>query len=93
MALMNGPLSQRPTTRRHLLEIGGLSMLGLGTGDLLRLREAAAARAPRARSCVFVFLFGGPSPIDLWDMKPGAPVEVRGEFNGISTNLPGVRVC
>ena len=93
MALMNGPLSQRPTTRRHLLEIGGLSMLGLGTGDLLRLREAAAARAPRARSCVFVFLFGGPSHIDLWDMKPGAPVEVRGEFNGISTNQPGVRVC
>ena len=68
-------------------------MLGLGTGDLLRLREAAAARAPRARSCVFVFLFGGPSHIDLWDMKPGAPVEVRGEFNGISTNQPGVRVC
>ncbi|GIT29397.1 MAG: hypothetical protein Ct9H300mP1_14430 [Planctomycetaceae bacterium] len=55
------PVSANPTTRRHLLEIGGLSMLGLGTGDLLRLREAAAARAPRARSCVFVFLFGAPA--------------------------------
>jgi len=78
-----------------MLEVGGLSMLGLGTGDLLRLRQAAAAGelAPRARSCVFVFLFGGPSHIDLWDMKPGAAVEVRGEFNSISTREPTVRIC
>ncbi|HAA50921.1 MAG TPA: DUF1501 domain-containing protein, partial [Planctomycetaceae bacterium] len=61
-------MSGQQTTRRHMLEIGGLSVLGLGTGDLLRLREAAAAQAPRAKSCVFVFLFGGPSHIDLWDM-------------------------
>ena len=70
-------------------------MLGLGTGDLLRLRQHAAAGtlAPRAQSCVFVFLFGGPSHIDLWDMKPAAPVEVRGEFNSIATREPTVRIC
>ncbi|MBQ17251.1 MAG: hypothetical protein CMJ65_09010 [Planctomycetaceae bacterium] len=85
-------------SRRHLLEIGGLSLLGLGTGDLLGLRRLAAAgrgvpAAPRARSCVFVFLFGGPSHIDLWDMKPEAPVEVRGEFRGVSTSVAGIRLC
>ncbi len=81
-----------------MLEIGGLSLLGLGTGDLLGLRRLAAARRavptpPRARSCVFLFLFGGPSHIDLWDMKPGAPVEVRGEFTGVSTAVPGIHLC
>ena len=66
-------LSQR-TTRRHVLEIGGLSLLGLGTGDLIRLRQAAAdgqlsKAAPRAKSCVFLFLFGGPSQLESFDMK------------------------
>jgi hypothetical protein len=42
---------------------------------------------------VFIFLFGGPSHIDLWDMKPEAPVEIRGEFQSIPTNVPGIRVC
>ncbi|MFP6768842.1 MAG: DUF1501 domain-containing protein, partial [Planctomycetaceae bacterium] len=70
----------------------------LGSGDLLGLRRLAAAGrevpvAPRARSCVFVFLFGGPSHIDLWDMKPEAPVEVRGEFRGVSTAVAGIRIC
>ncbi len=51
------------------------------------------ASVPRARSCVFIFLFGGPSHIDLWDMKPEAPAEVRGEFNPIATNVPGIAIC
>jgi hypothetical protein len=42
---------------------------------------------------VFIFLFGGPSHIDLWDMKPGAPAEVRGEFRSIATKTPGIRAC
>ena len=42
---------------------------------------------------MFLFLFGGPSHIDLWDMKPAAPLEVRGEFKSIATSVPGIRVC
>ena len=87
-------MSQPVATRRHLLEIGGLSMLGLGTGDLLQLRKASADQKNQpARSCVFVFLFGGPSQIDLWDMKPEAPVEVRGDFRSIATSQPTIRIC
>ena len=47
----------------------------------------------RAKSCVFIFLFGGPSHIDLWDMKPSAPVEIRGEFQPVSTSVPGIQMC
>jgi len=69
-------------------------MLGLGTGDLLQLRKASADQKNQpARSCVFVFLFGGPSQIDLWDMKPEAPVEVRGDFRSIATSQPTIRIC
>jgi len=69
-------------------------MLGLGTGDLLQLRKASADQTNQpARSCVFVFLFGGPSQIDLWDMKPEAPVEVRGDFRSIATSQPTIRIC
>jgi hypothetical protein len=74
-------------SRRTWLRAGGLSLLGLSTADLARLRAAPAS------SCIFLFLFGGPSQIDLWDMKPRAPVEVRGEFQPIATSVPGVQVC
>ncbi len=47
----------------------------------------------RINSCVFVFLFGGPSHIDLWDMKPQAPVEIRGEFQPAATKVPGIQLC
>ena len=84
--------------RRELIRIGGLSLLGLGSAQLDRLRaEAPAANtAPpkqRAKSCIFLFLFGGPSQVDLWDMKPNAPPEIRGEFNPIATNVPGIQIC
>lgn len=82
-------------TRRELLRVGGLGAFGLA--DLARLRAASAA-APAAErrrhnSCVFFFLFGGPSQIDLWDMKPAAPAEVRGEFKPAPTKAPGIQVC
>ncbi len=86
--------------RRKVLCAGGLGLLGLTSFDLARLRAAALAReenqagAPkqRAKSCVFIFLFGGPSHIDLWDMKPNAPSNVRGEFRPVETNVPGIQV-
>jgi hypothetical protein len=84
-------------TRRELLRVGGLSLLGLSQLDLPRLRAGPAPTPVVARrrrhACVFFFLFGGPSHIDLWDMKPAAPVEVRGEFRPATTRVPGVRVC
>ncbi|MCI0462169.1 MAG: DUF1501 domain-containing protein [Gemmataceae bacterium] len=84
-------------TRREFLRAGALSLLGLSLSDLARLR-AAATPSPtttrrRRNSCVFLFLFGGPSHIDLWDMKPAAPDQIRGEFRPVATRVPGVQVC
>ena len=85
------------STRREILRAGALSALGMTSLDLSRLRAATSADAPaakhRANSCVFVFLFGGPSHIDLWDMKPKAPLEIRGEFRPIDTAVPGIQLC
>ncbi|MEZ6072946.1 MAG: DUF1501 domain-containing protein [Pirellulales bacterium] len=82
--------------RRKLLHVGGLSLLGLNTLDLAQLRAQSPlnslANPHRVNSCVFVFLFGGPSHIDLWDMKPNAPAEVRGEFNPANTCVPGIQI-
>jgi hypothetical protein len=83
-------------SRRELLQIGGLSLLGLGAVDLARLRAlpaTPAAAARRRNACVFLFLFGGPSHIDLWDMKPAAPAEIRGAFRPAATCVPGIQVC
>jgi hypothetical protein len=87
---------RRGVTRRELLRIGGLTAMGLTMSDLVLLRAWAGSEAPsqpRAQSCVFIFLFGGPSHIDLWDMKPEAPAEIRGEFRPIDTAIPGIQLC
>jgi hypothetical protein len=76
--------------------LGGLSFgaIGFGLPDLLRLRaRSAERRVARARSCIFIFLNGGASHIDMWDMKPAAPAEVRGEFSPIATSTPGIQFC
>jgi len=83
-------------TRRELLRAGGLSLLGLTTSDLAWLRAAPAppqTQRRRRNSCVFLFLFGGPSQIDLWDMKPAAPAEIRGDFRPTATSVPGIQIC
>ena len=90
---------EKSLNRRELLRAGGLSLLGLTASQLEALRARAAvaddpaAAKGRQNSCVFIFLFGGPSQIDLWDMKPAAPVEIRGDFQPIATNVPGIQVC
>ena len=96
--LGDGPQSRRSSpTRREILRIGGLTALGLSSLDLDRLRAQAELGPPAAKyrqnSCVFIFLFGGPSHIDLWDMKPEAPAEIRGEFRPIATAVPGIQLC
>lgn len=83
-------------SRREMLTLGGLLPVGLGLSSLLGADEKRASRtapAPRAKSCLLIFLEGGPSHIDMWDMKPDAPDEVRGEFRPIPTRTPGVMVC
>src|SRR5436189_2651371 len=85
--------------RRDLMRLGGLSLLGLSLPDLIRGRVAAAAQPRRdgsfgrAKSCILLFMWGGPAHQDTWDLKPDAPAEYRGEFRPIATNVPGIRIC
>ncbi|MFO0799475.1 MAG: DUF1501 domain-containing protein [Gemmataceae bacterium] len=82
-------------TRRRLLHLGAGGYLGLNLGGLLEARAAAPpTAAPKPiRACVLVFLYGGPSHLDTFDLKPTAPAEVRGEFRSVATSVPGLRVC
>jgi hypothetical protein len=91
---MNGasPACDGFLTRRHLLQVGGLGMLGLSLPGLLRA-ERAAPRKAKARSVILLHQYGGPSHHDTFDMKPAAPEAIRGEFKPISTSVPGVQVC
>jgi hypothetical protein len=83
----------RPS-RRHALRIGSVGLLGgLSLPRLLQFEaQAAAGKSAKAKSCIFLFLEGGPSTIDMWDMKPDAPAEVRGPYKPIATATPGLRV-
>lgn len=76
-------------TRRDLLQAGGISLLGLGLGDLA---EAAPAGRPPAKHVILLFLYGGVSQLDTFDPKPDAPEDIRGPFGSIATRLPGVRL-
>jgi hypothetical protein len=86
-------------SRRNALKLGSLSLMGmsLSLADLLKL-QAESPQAPggdrpsRAVSCILIWLQGGPSTMDMWDLKPDAPSEFRGPFREICTNLPGVRI-
>src|SRR5690242_15816885 len=79
-------------TRRNFLAAGTLCVGGLTLADVLRARAAQPFRPTRGKAVIMVYLNGGPSHIDLYDPKPDAPVEYRGEFQPISTNVSGVRV-
>ena len=80
--------------RRDLLRIGGLMLGGLTLPDLLHRRAAAGeSKAARSKSVIMVWLRGGASHIDSFDMKPDAPAEIRGEFKPIKTNVSGIEVC
>src|SRR2546423_615296 len=79
-------------SRREMLRVGGLSALGLSLPGLL----AASGNPPgrgRARACVLIYLFGGPSQLETFDLKPDAPDHFRGEFRPIATNVRGVQIC
>ncbi len=77
-------------SRRGLLQMGGMSLLaGAGFGSL----GLAASKNSKAKSVILVNLFGGPSHIDTFDLKPNAPAEIRGEFKPIASSIPGFQVC
>jgi Protein of unknown function (DUF1501) len=85
-------------TRRELLRVGALGWGGLTLPMLLGQSGAAGAgarsrRAPKARSVIILYLSGGPSQLDMWDMKPAAPQEIRGTFQPVMTSVPGIQVC
>jgi len=77
----------RELSRRHLLQVGGLGLMGLSLPKLLSAREQSLI--PKADHCVILFLNGGPSHLDMWDMKPDAADGIRGDFQPIPTSLPG----
>src|SRR5476649_1020551 len=87
-------------TRRELLRAGSIGMLGLNLANFLEWQKTARAAAKyegargfgSAKSVIMVFLQGGPSHIDLWDPKPDAPSNIRGEFKGIPTKIPGTHI-
>src|SRR5579883_1433444 len=96
-----GPVQRNPRfcdgiQRRDFLRLGtaGLFGLGLSLPDLLRLQARAAEQGRRSNdvSLIFLFLHGGLSTLDTWDLKPQAPAEFRGEFRPIATNVPGIQI-
>jgi len=78
--------------RREFLQVGFSGLLGMGLSTVLAGRSTATI-APKAKSLILVFLTGGPSHIDTFDMKPNAPDGVRGEFQPLATNVPGITFC
>src|SRR5262245_24847701 len=81
-------------TRRDFLRVGALGA-GLSLADVLRLRVQSPGTDPgsRSKSVIMVCLSGGPSHMDMYDLKPEAPVEYKGEFKPIHSNVPGIDLC
>ena len=87
-------------SRRELLQVGGLGLLGLSLPTLLNARDTAPLGVlptdktfGRAKNVIFLYLAGGPPQHETFDPKPNAPAEIRGPFNPISTNVPGIQFC
>lgn len=83
--------------RRQALTVGALASVGLALPSVLAANDRPVAAGKRksvpAKSCILFFMEGGASHIDLWDLKPEAPSQIRGEYRPISTSLPGFQVC
>lgn len=79
--------------RRRFLGAGIGSLVGLLLADVLRLRAESSPSGVRPKSLIMIFLSGGPSHLDMYDMKPDAPSQIRGEFRPIATNVEGMSVC
>lgn len=83
-----------PISRRSFLQAGALGVGGLGMSQLLQMQaQAGLADGNKDTACIFVWLPGGPPHMDMYDMKPEASSDYRGEFRPIATNVPGMEVC
>jgi hypothetical protein len=83
-------------TRRDMLRAGGLGLTGLQLGDLLRLRAESATPAGqfgKAKACILLYLYGAPSQLETFDLKPNAPTDIRSQFQPIATSVPGLQIC
>ena len=89
VAATRGKLSRRALLRAGFLGIGSLSL-----AEMLRLRAEAGLKPHKSDTAVILlWCGGGPSQLETYDMKPDAPVEIRGPMNSIKTNVPGIDVC
>jgi uncharacterized protein (DUF1501 family) len=99
-SIARNPGRKSALTRREVIQIGYSTALGTGLAGLAGRRALAAGQArmqtpstPRAKSVLFLFLFGGPSHLDTFDPKPDAPAEFRGDFATVGTPVSGLRIC
>jgi hypothetical protein len=79
--------------RRGFLKLGMAGLLGLSLPDILRIEAQAGSRKTKADGVILIWLYGGPATIDMWDLKPDAPEEYRGDFKPIDTKAQGVMIC
>lgn len=95
-------LGQRPSSfcdghsRRHFLKIGGLALGGMSLPQILKAEEALSAPSGKKlphKAVIMIYLSGGPSHQDMYDLKMDAPIEIRGSFKPIKTNVPGIEIC
>src|SRR5213596_3153339 len=79
--------------RRDFLHAGSLAFLGLGLSDWVTLKALGAVPEEQDMNCIMLFLVGGPSQVDTFDMKPDAPSEIRGPYRPIKTSADGIQIC
>lgn len=82
-----------PLNRRSFLQAGTIGFFGLSMSEVAALRGVTGSSSAKPRAVIFLFVTGGPSQHDTFDMKPHGPSEYKGEFNPIATRTPGVRIC
>ncbi|MDA1164602.1 MAG: DUF1501 domain-containing protein [Planctomycetota bacterium] len=94
MLTITGPQSRfcDGISRRSWMQIGALGLGGLALPEILR-GESGSGQVGQAKGIIMVLLPGGPSHLDMYDLKPDAPTEIRGEFQPISTSVPGIEIC
>ena len=96
MSVMDSSTTSHPMNRRKLLQAGSLGLMGLSMADVAARRATAAetrTELPKPKSVIYLFLTGGPSQHDTFDMKPEGPAEYKGEFDPIATNTSGTHIC
>src|SRR4051812_21245636 len=79
--------------RDAMIRLGQIGLGSLALPGLLQAEQARPVSRPHAKSCIYLFLWGGPPQQDLWDLKPDAPEGIRGLFPPIRTNVPGINIC